>query len=155
MKALPIFMAGIVIGGAIVWYIESRRSPTPKAGELQSPIAAAGHALQDKLRSLNLSTEEIKDEMAREGRVIRQKMQEAGQTVADATSDARTTAAIKGKLIADPDLSALNVSVNTTQGVVTLSGTVSSEEKIGKAMLLALQTDGVHEVISTLQVKPM
>jgi osmotically-inducible protein OsmY len=45
--------------------------------------------------------------------------------------------------------------VNTTRGVVTLSGTVSSEAKIGKAMLLALQTEGVQEVISTLQIKSM
>ena len=41
----------------------------------------------------------------------------------------------------------------TTAGVVTLSGHVSSAENIGKAMLLAMQTDGVHEVISTLQVR--
>ena len=63
------------------------------------------------------------------------------------------TAAIKAKLVASRDLSALNISVSTTAGVVTLSGHVSSPENIGKAVLLAMQTDGVREVISTLQVK--
>jgi osmotically-inducible protein OsmY len=35
-----------------------------------------------------------------------------------------------------------------------LSGFVSSSEHIGKAILLAMETDGVREVLSTLQVKP-
>ena len=62
-------------------------------------------------------------------------------------------AEVKRKLLADPDLSALDVSVNTTNGRVTLSGTVSAADQIGKSMLLALETDGVREVVSTLQVK--
>ena len=37
--------------------------------------------------------------------------------------------------------------------LVTLSGTVPSPDAISKAMLLAMETDGVKEVISTLQVK--
>jgi len=56
-------------------------------------------------------------------------------------------------MLADRELSALSISVNTTEGVVTLSGTVSSSENVSKAMLLAMETDGVREVISTLQVK--
>jgi len=38
--------------------------------------------------------------------------------------------------------------------VVTLSGTVASPEHISKAMLLAMETGGVREVVSTLQVQP-
>ena len=79
---------------------------------------------------------------------------EAGHAIADATADARTTATIKAKLVASRDLSALNISVNTTAGVVTFSGAVSSSEDISKAILLAMETDGVREVVSTLQVKP-
>ena len=56
--------------------------------------------------------------------------------------------------MADKDLSALSISVNTTSGIVTLSGTVSSPEHISKAMLLAMETEGVREVVSTLQVRP-
>jgi osmotically-inducible protein OsmY len=57
------------------------------------------------------------------------------------------------KLAADPDLSVFSISVATTAGRVTLSGTVASPELIGKATALALETDGVREVVSTLQVK--
>ncbi|MGD1084764.1 MAG: BON domain-containing protein [Verrucomicrobiota bacterium] len=40
------------------------------------------------------------------------------------------------------------------QNHVTLSGTVSAEEDIGKAVALALDADGVRDVTSTLAVKP-
>jgi hyperosmotically inducible protein len=103
---------------------------------------------------LDLKPQDVKDELARTGQVVRRKAKEAGQAIADATADARITAAIKGKLVASRDLSALNISVNTTSGVVTLSGTAPSAEAISKAMLLAMETDGVKEVVSTLQVKP-
>ncbi|MGQ9695827.1 MAG: BON domain-containing protein [Thermodesulfobacteriota bacterium] len=56
-------------------------------------------------------------------------------------------------LAADPDLSALSISVSTAAGRVTLSGTVGSPELIGKAVALALETEGVREVVSTLKVK--
>ena len=94
------------------------------------------------------------DERAKTGTVIRRKAQDAGKALADATADARITAAIKGKLVASKELSALDISVNTTSGTVTLSGTVTSTENISKAMALAMETDGVNQVISTLQVKP-
>ena len=103
---------------------------------------------------LHLRSEDIKDELARTGQVVRREASEAGQAIADATADARITAAIKAKLLASRDLSALNISVNTTAGVVTLSGFVPSPEHISKAILLAMETDGVREVVSTLQVKP-
>jgi hyperosmotically inducible periplasmic protein len=73
--------------------------------------------------------------------------------IADATADARITTAIKGQYALDSEISALTISVNTTKGVVTLSGTVKSHDHIKKAMQIALQIDGVTEVISTLQVK--
>jgi len=37
--------------------------------------------------------------------------------------------------------------------VVTLSGTASSYEAISKAMLIAMETEGARQVVSTIQVK--
>ncbi len=110
--------------------------------------------MQEKLRSLNLGTNDIREELARTGRIVRQKASQAGKVIADSTADARTTAAIKAKLLANRDLSGLSISVNTTDGIVTLSGSVPAAEDIGKAMVVALDTDGVKQVISTIQVKP-
>jgi hyperosmotically inducible periplasmic protein len=158
-RNVRIFLAlivGIIIGAAGLWFFSSGqgRSRAQAAGtQIQNAATSARDAIEDKLRILDLRTNDIKDELARTGQVVRRKAREAGQAIADATADARTTAAIKTKLIASRELSGLGISVNTTGGIVTLSGSVSSTDAIGKAMVLAMETDGVREVISTLQVK--
>ena len=84
--------------------------------------------------------------------LAKRQMRDFGTAVADASSDAAITAKIKAKFALDRDLSALSISVNTTAGHVTLAGTVPSDKLIGKAVMLALETDGVREVSSTLKV---
>ena len=156
MRVFLALILGLALGAGAVWYFEcGRNSPRMQAAtnEVESAAKSAGDAIQDKLRVLDLRPQDVKDELARTGQVVRRKAKEAGQVIADATADARITASIKGKLVASRDLSALSISVNTTGGVVTLSGTVPSTDAISKAMLLAMETDGVKEVISTLQVK--
>jgi hyperosmotically inducible periplasmic protein len=74
--------------------------------------------------------------------------------MADAAEDARIVTAIKAQYAAAPDLSVWKISVSSDQGRVTLSGTVSAEEDIGKAVALALEADGVRDVTSTLSIKP-
>jgi hypothetical protein len=148
---------GIAVGGAAVWFYGNYRDDprVRSAGEkVETAAKSARDAATNELRVLHLRPEDIKDELARSGQVVRRAATEAGHAIADATADARTTATIKAKLVASRDLSALNISVNTTAGVVTLSGAVASSEDISKAILLAMETDGVREVVSTLQVKP-
>lgn len=154
MKFLLGLIFGIVLVVVVVWYYADQRH-NPTAQDAKTRIESTANGMKESVQTnwKNLRTEDIKDELARTGRVVRQKVQDAGHAVADATADARITATIKGKLLANPDLSALSISVNTTAGRVTLSGTVSSPDKIREAMQLALDTDGVQEVVSTLQVK--
>ncbi len=157
MKALFSLIIGVLIGAAAVWIYATKdgQSSSKNAGDqIESAAKSTRDAIQEKIRVLDLRPEQIKDDLDRTGKVIRRKAREAGQAISDATADARITGAIKGKLVANKDLSALSISVNTTEGIVTLSGSVNSMEDISKAMLLAMDTDGVHEVISTLQVKP-
>lgn len=157
MRVLLSIIIGIVIGIAAVWYFQHNKNNSQfnTAGqEIKNTAQQAGSALDEKLRSFHLDKESITNELARTGRVIRDKTSQAGKTISDATADARVTAAIKTKLVKDSDLSAWDIHVSTTDGVVTLSGKVSSPELIGKAMELALDTDGAKQVISTIQVKP-
>jgi osmotically-inducible protein OsmY len=157
MRTFLVLVLGIAVGGAAAWfYMAYRNDPRWQSAEKKvgNAAASARDAAQDKIRTLHLRPEDIKDELARTGQIVRREASAAGQAIADATADSRVTAAIKAKLIASRDLSALNISVNTTAGVVTLSGFVSSSEDIGKAILLAMETTGVREVVSTLQVKP-
>jgi hyperosmotically inducible protein len=154
MKTLLILIIAIGVGLGIYWYHHN-----PDAGK---KVDAAREELSegmDKTKSKvseavsDIDTDQIKDELARTGRVVREKTGEAGARIADATADARITAAIKSKFALDRDLSALSISVNTTQGKVTLAGTVASAELIKRATTLALEVDGANEVVSTLQVK--
>lgn len=156
MKALFALALFALIGVAAYWYFTDarrRESVQNAEEELAKGAARMKEAIQDKLKNFSLRGDDIKEELSRSGKVVRQLAHDLGAAVAEATADARITAAIKAKLVADPDLSAWTISVNTTNGVVTLSGTVASYDAIGKAMLLALEMDGVHEVISTLQVR--
>ena len=157
MKAFLALLLGVAIGAVAVWYFMGTANDEKlKAAhdQLGNQARLAGDALQEQLRSLHLSAEDIKNELERTGRVIRENAQKAGRAISDASADARVTAAIKAKLVRDPELSAWNISVATTDGIVTISGSVSTPEQVGKAMLLALETNGARQVISTLQVKP-
>jgi hyperosmotically inducible periplasmic protein len=157
MKTVLALVLGIAVGGAAAWFfITYHHDPRWRSAEqkVESAAKSAQDAAQDKIRSLHLRPEDIKDELAHTGQVVRREASAAGRAIADATADARITTAIKAKLVASRDLSALNISVSTTDGVVTLSGTVSSTAHIGTAILLAMETSGVREVVSTLQVKP-
>jgi osmotically-inducible protein OsmY len=152
MKALFCFLLGLAAGIAGYWYFAQPKS--------KDTVAHAKEEVRSTATNLSRSLKEtfdgdkIKDELARTGKVIREKAKKAGDAIADATANARITAAIKSKLVQDSGLAAFRIDVDTTDGVVTLSGKVASYDEIGKAMDLALETDGVHKVVSTLQVKP-
>src|ERR1019366_2688042 len=157
MKTFLVLLVGLALGAGTVWFYSNyHNDPRMHSAEQKVEDAAktTRDAAQDKIREFHLRPEDIKDELAHTGQVIRREASNAGHAIADATADARVTGAIKAKLVGSRDLSALNISVNTTGGVVTLSGFASSPEHISKAILLAMETDGVREVVATLQVKP-
>jgi hyperosmotically inducible protein len=117
------------------------------AGELRGAAGKVESKVPD------LDTAKIADELKQTGRVVRRRAQKTAEHVAEATKDARTTAAIKAKLAFDPSLSALDVSVDTTDGRVTLAGRADSPADIARAIAIAFEQDDVYEVISTLQVR--
>ena len=154
MKIFIALVLGILIGALVIMFYRDnpqRSQPEKFADQIKDGAQSAGNAIADQWHKL--STSDITNELARTGRVIREKAHAAGQAIADATADARITAAIKTKLVGDSGLASLSISVNTTEGVVTLSGAVSSVEQISKAISIAMEVDGVTKVISTLQIK--
>jgi len=70
----------------------------------------------------------------------------------DALSDPVITAKIKASMLADPLLRGADVSVNTTQGVVNLTGAVVSQEQAAIASSHAQRADGVVRVDDHLSV---
>jgi hyperosmotically inducible periplasmic protein len=73
----------------------------------------------------------------------------AGQTV----DDASITAKVKSQLLAEPQVSGLNVNVTTYQGQVQLSGYVDSADQRAKAEQIAKNVSGVKSVSNDLIVK--
>jgi len=68
--------------------------------------------------------------------------------------DARIAAAIKAKLASDVNATTItNVSVNVTNGVVTLSGQVNTADNKRRAEEIARSVDGVVRVNDDLQVQ--
>ena len=145
---------GFGLGAGTVWYYFQQHEQDAAARAQETLTQRAGQ-MKDALgeKWSELTADDIREELSKTGKVVRKKARELGGKIADATANARITAAIKAKLALDSGLSAVSIGVNTTDGVVTLSGAVSSHDHIGKAMKLAMETDGVREVISTLQVK--
>ncbi|HXC01662.1 MAG TPA: BON domain-containing protein [Opitutaceae bacterium] len=105
-------------------------------------------AINEKLTEWHLTPDDIKDDLAKTGQVVRTKTQAVGGEI----SDARIVTVIKAKYVLDHDLSAIDISVDSQDGQVALGGTVASPELIGKAVVLALDTDGVRGVTSKISV---
>ena len=67
--------------------------------------------------------------------------------------DTAITAKIKTKLLGDPTISGFAISVETFRGRVILSGFVSSQAQVDRAIALAREVPGVREVQSALVIK--
>jgi hyperosmotically inducible protein len=77
------------------------------------------------------------------------------ETPAAQVNDMEITANVKSKLASDVGLSTLpDVSVNSTNGVVTLSGAVDSTETKARAETIARGVPKVVRVVDNLQISP-
>jgi len=113
----------------------------------------AKDAVANKMVEWKLTPADIKADLEKTGRVVREKTIAAGEKSGEVISDVRIVTVINGKLLAAEDLSAFKINVDADKGVVTLKGTVKSAGLIGQAIELALDTDGVTQVVSLLTVE--
>lgn len=68
-------------------------------------------------------------------------------------SDSWITTKVKSDLAVEKDVSATSITVNTYEGVVTLTGTVKSRTESQKAERIAREIQGVKSVVNKLQVQ--
>ena len=92
---------------------------------------------------------ETKDEAKDLGNTLERKADQAGQAI----DDAAITTSVKSKYLADDTLKGLEISVDTVQGVVTLTGSVQNEAARELATKIAQGTDGVVNVNNSLTIK--
>ncbi|GAA3913038.1 MULTISPECIES: molecular chaperone OsmY [Gibbsiella] len=78
----------------------------------------------------------------------------SSQSVKSYAGDAATTSTLKAKLLTDDIVPSRNVKVETTDGVVQLSGEVKTQAQAERAESIAKSIDGVKSVKNDLTVKP-
>jgi hyperosmotically inducible protein len=75
------------------------------------------------------------------------------ETTGQYIDDSAVTAKVKTALLADAQLKAMGIKVETTHGIVQLSGTVDTKTEESKAIKIANGIDGVKSVNDTITVK--
>jgi len=78
---------------------------------------------------------------------VGEKTAQAAKTAQEALSDGSLTAKIKAKMALDDSVKALDLNVDTVNGVVTVTGRVRTKAERERALALARETSGVRQVI--------
>lgn len=133
MKALTKITSVVAISAVVLLSAGcNRKEPETTAGEKVDNAVAT-------------TKQETKDA----GNYVENKSAGAVQTI----DDAAITTALKGKYVIDSDLKAIDINVDTVNGVVTLTGAAPSAAAVEKATTVAKTVDGVKDVKNQLTVK--
>ena len=146
MKYLLILALGVALGIYIDRY--QLRTPEPNAPAAAQAGTSAPSGFDEKLREWRLTPDDIKQDLAQTGGVVRNQAHAVGEKI----SDARILAVVKAKYILDRDLAGCDIHVSVADSRVSLSGSVGSPDLVGRAVALALDTDGVLGVDSKVKV---
>jgi hyperosmotically inducible protein len=77
---------------------------------------------------------------------------EPDRTLGEHIDDAAITAAVKSRLLEDPQVKGLKIDVDTREGVVFLTGSVRSQQESDRAVQVARGTEHVKDVKPNLVV---
>lgn len=110
------------------------------------PAETAGKKIDQAAEKAGVKIGEAADKVG-------EKLGEEGVKAGAAIEDAEITAKVKAAIFAEPGLRTLQISVDTVKGVVTLSGSVDSQESSDRAKALAGAVAGVNQVENQLVPK--
>ena len=74
------------------------------------------------------------------------------RAVVGSTADTELSTKVKSALTEAPDINMAGLQVASTDGVVTLYGTVDAPDEKDRAAMLALEVEGVRSVVNNLVV---
>lgn len=122
--------------------------------------APAGDAIGTSGRRAPIDTDAARARGAQAGEAIAEGANRVGAAASavaerggEVLGDAGLTAKIKSKMALDDSVRALDISVHTVDGVVTLTGRVNSEAEHERAVRLAKETAGVRSVEDRIRVR--
>ena len=111
------------------------------------PAERAGKNIDSSINQVGQKIDQTVDK-------IGEKMTEQGTKAGTAIDDTEITTKVKAAIFAESGLKTLQISVDTKNGVVTLSGTVNSQSNSDMAKALAGAVSGVKNVDNKLAIKP-
>ena len=116
-------------------------------------VAACDRAPKEEDRTagetMDQTTGDTRNQTNEMGDTRDNKTEQAGQAIDDAT----ITASVKGKYLVDETLKGLQISVDTNQGVVMLTGSIQNEAAKELATQIAQGVEGVVRVENQLTVQ--
>jgi hyperosmotically inducible protein len=131
-KLILLLLVLVVAGGFFAgWW-----GRTPQAE--RDAVATAGRAGADRAREVATQ--------------VGQRTAEAAKTAQEALSDGGLTAKIKAKMALDDTVKALDLNIDTVDGVVTVTGKVRTSAERDRALALARETNGVKRVVDRTTV---
>ena len=83
---------------------------------------------------------------------VKEGAKNATEKTKEVVQDATITTKIKADFAKDKQVSAMNIKVDTDNGVVKLSGTAKSKDEADKAVAIAQATKGVVSVQNQIQI---
>jgi hyperosmotically inducible protein len=139
---LRLVLIVVVIAAAAAFFMGYRIAGHRNGRPSERPVATTG------------TTPSIDTTRAREtGAAIGEKVAEGANRAEHALEDGALTAKIKSKMALDDSVKALDISIDTNAGVVTLSGTVHSQAEKTRALQLTRETSGVKSVSDRLVIR--
>jgi hyperosmotically inducible protein len=126
-KLIVLLFVAVVVGGFFLGWWGGRAAQVER-----DTVATAGRA-----------GERARDVAAQ----VSEKTAQAAKTAQEALSDGSLTAKIKAKMALDDSVKALDLNIDTVNGVVTVAGKVRTRAERDRALALARETNGVRQVI--------
>lgn len=144
-----ILVVVIVVAAAtffLGWNLAGGRTPDVETGEARQAARETGQAVGTAGATAAEKGREV-------GATVGERAGAAAETAQRALADGSLTAKIKAKMGLDDTIKALNLDVDTTNGVVTVKGVVRSEAERQRALQLARETQGVTRVVDQLSLR--
>lgn len=103
-------------------------------------------------KKIDQATESVSTAVSNSADSANAALTKQSQVAGQAINDTEITAKVKSLLLNEPGLKSLNISVETNNGIVTLSGLADSQANINNAIKLAEKVPGVQSVSDKLSI---
>ncbi len=115
--------------------------------------ATVGQRIDNATTEMQSAANELRNDTRDAAKDMQAAGSDAGQAIAEGTSDMAITAKVNAALAADDKLSALKIDVDTEAGRVALNGTAPDADSRERATVLAAAVQGVVAVDNRLVIQ--